>query len=58
MDLINLILERYTWVLGVLALLGVEVAPIKFSPIKTLGSALSRWLGISQLDSKERSRCQ
>ena len=52
MELIDLILERYTWVLGVLALIGVEVAPIKFSPIKTLGSALSRWLGISQLDSK------
>ena len=52
MDLINLILEKYTWVFGVLALIGVEIAPIKFSPIKMLGSVLSRWLGISQLDSK------
>lgn len=52
MELINLILEKYAWVIGVLALIGVEIAPIKFSPIKMLGSVLSRWLGISQLDSK------
>ena len=52
MYLINLILEKYTWVFGVLALIGVEIAPIKFSPIKMLGSVLSKWLGISQLDSK------
>ena len=52
MNLINLILEKYTWVIGVLALIGVEIAPIKFNPIKMLGSVLSRWLGISQLDSK------
>lgn len=52
MELINLILEKYAWVIGVLALIGVEVAPIKFSPIKMLGAVLSRWLGISQLDSK------
>lgn len=52
MDIIDLILEKYTWVLGVLALIGVEIAPIKFSPIKMFGSVLSKWLGISQLDSK------
>lgn len=54
MELIDLILERYTWVLGVLALIGVEIAPIKFSPIKMLGSVLGKWLGISQLDDKIR----
>lgn len=52
MELINLILEKYAWVIGVLTLIGVEIAPIKFSPIKMLGSVLSKWLGISQLDSK------
>lgn len=52
MKLINLILEKYAWVIGVLTLIGIEIAPIKFSPIKMLGAALSRWLGISQLDSK------
>lgn len=52
MELIDLIIEKYTWVFGILALIGVEIAPIKFSPIKMLGSVLSKWLGISQLDSK------
>ena len=52
MELINLILEKYAWVIGVLTLIGIEIAPIKFSPIKMLGAALSKWLGISQLDSK------
>lgn len=54
MELIDLILEKYTWVLGLLALIGVEIAPIKFSPIKMLGSVLGKWLGISQLDDKIR----
>ena len=52
MELINLIIKKYTWIIGVLTLIGIEIAPIKFSPIKMLGAALSRWLGISQLDSK------
>ena len=52
MELINLIIKKYTWVIGVLTLIGIEIAPIKFSPIRMLGAALSRWLGISQLDSK------
>ena len=52
MDLISLIIKKYAWVIGVLTLIGIEIAPIKFSPIKMLGAALSRWLGISQLDSK------
>lgn len=52
MGIIDLILEKYTWVLGVLALIGVEIVPIKFSPIKMLGSILGKWLGISQLDDK------
>ena len=52
MELINLIIKKYTWVIGILTLIGVEIAPIKFSPIKMLGAVLSRWLGISQLDSK------
>lgn len=52
MELINLIIKKYAWVIGLLTLIGVEIAPIKFSPIKMLGAVLSRWLGISQLDSK------
>lgn len=52
MELINLIIKKYTWIIGILTLIGIEIAPIKFSPIKMLGAVLSRWLGISQLDSK------
>lgn len=48
----RLIIEEYAWLLGVLALIGVEIAPIKFSPIKMFGTILGKWLGISQLDSK------
>lgn len=52
MDIIYNLIDKYTWVLGVLALIGVELAPIKFSPIKMFGTILGKWLGISQLDSK------
>ena len=52
MDVINELLEKYVWVLGVLALIGLEVSPIKFNPIKLLGGMLSSWLGIKQLDNK------
>lgn len=52
MELLNNILEKYAWVIGVLALIGLELSPIKFNPIKLLGGMLSSWLGIKQLDSK------
>lgn len=52
MEIVDLILEKYTWVLGVLALVGVEISPIKLSPIKWFGTCLSKWLGISQLNDK------
>jgi hypothetical protein len=43
------LVEDYTWVLGVLALVGIEVMPIKFSPIKMVGQIISNWLGISAI---------
>lgn len=49
MDFLNLILEKYTWVLGVLALVGVELSPIKLNPIKYVGKVLSSWLGIKEI---------
>lgn len=52
MELFNTLIEKYTWVLGVLALVGIEISPIKLNPIKWFGTCLSRWLGISQLDAK------
>ena len=49
MDLLNLILEKYTWLLGVLALVGVELSPIKLNPIRYVGKLLSSWLGIKEI---------
>lgn len=49
-ELLNIILEEYTWVLGVLALIGVEIMPIKVSPIKYIGKLISTWLGISKIN--------
>lgn len=48
-ELFTELMEEYTWVLGVLALIGVEVMPIKFSPIKMVGQIISNWLGISAI---------
>lgn len=44
-----MIIDKYTWVLGVLALIGLELAPIKFNPIRYVGSLLSGWLGIKSI---------
>ena len=48
-ELFTELMEEYTWVLGVLALVGIEVMPIKFSPIKMVGQVISNWLGISAI---------
>lgn len=49
MDTLNSLLEEYTWVLGVLALVGVELSPIKINPIKYAGKLISSWLGIKEI---------
>ena len=49
MNLINTIIEDYTWLLGILALIGVEIMPIKFSPIKMIGKLIATWLGITAI---------
>lgn len=46
------ILEKYTWVIGVLALVGVELSPIKINPIRYVGKVLGSWLGIKAIDEK------
>lgn len=43
------LLEEYTWVLGVLALIGIELSPIKINPIKYVGKLISSWLGIKEI---------
>ena len=50
--MITRLLDDYVWVLGVLALVGIEVSPIKINPIKYLGNMLGSWLGIKAIDDK------
>ncbi len=52
MEEINILIEKYTWLLGVLALIGIELAPIKVSPIKYVGKLIGIWLGIKEIDDK------
>lgn len=52
MEEINILIEKYTWLLGVLALIGIEVSPIKLNPIKYVGTLISAWLGIKAIDDK------
>jgi hypothetical protein len=46
------LLDKYVWLLGILALIGVELSPIKINPIKYVGKVLSSWLGIKEIDNK------
>ena len=55
MNMIEHIINSYTWMIGVLALLGIELAPIKVYPIKYIGQCLSKWLGIKQIADKVNS---
>lgn len=55
MNTIKHIIDSYTWMIGVLALLGIELAPIKVYPIKYIGECLGKWLGIKQIDDKVNS---
>ena len=52
MEEINILIEKYTWLLGALALIGVELSPIKLNPIKYVGKLISAWLGIKAIDDK------
>ena len=52
MEMLELLLDKYSWVLGILAIIGIEISPIKFNPIKAAGKMLGTWLGIKVLDDK------
>lgn len=52
MEEINILIEKYTWLLGVLALIGIELSPIKVNPIKYIGKLIGTWLGIKEIDDK------
>ena len=47
--MIQKILSQYGVIISVLALIGIEIAPIKINPIKWMFMLLSKLLGIEQL---------
>lgn len=46
------IFDKYTWFIGALALVGIELSPIKINPIKSAGKMMGSWLGIKEIDEK------
>lgn len=46
------LIDNYVWLLGILALIGIELSPIKISPIKYLGVVIGGWLGIKEIKEK------
>lgn len=48
----NEILEQYGTLIGFLALIGIELSPIKFSPFSLLGKICGKLLGINALETK------
>ena len=48
----NEILEQYGALIGFLALIGIELSPIKFNPFSLLGKICGKLLGINELNEK------
>ena len=48
----NEILEQYGALIGFLALIGIELSPIKFNPFSLLGKICGKLLGINALEKK------
>lgn len=49
MEILQTIVEKYTWLIALLALFGIEVSPIKFNPITLIGKLFGRFLGIDKI---------
>lgn len=49
MEILQTIVEKYTWLIALLALFGIEVSPIKFNPITLIGKLFGRFLGINKI---------
>lgn len=49
MEILQTIVEKYTWLIALLALFGIEVSPIKFNPITLIGKLLGKFLGINKI---------
>lgn len=52
MEILEIFLEKYAWAIGVLALIGIELTPIKLNPIRYVGKLISSWIGIKAIDDK------
>ena len=50
--MLNQILEQYGVIIGFLALIGIEISPIKFNPFSLLGKICGKLLGINALETK------
>lgn len=50
--MLNQILEQYGIFIGFLALIGIEISPIKFNPFTLLGKICGKLLGIDSLEKK------
>ena len=49
MEILQTLVEKYTWLITLLALFGIEVSPIKFNPITLIGKLLGKFLGINKI---------
>lgn len=49
MEILQTLVEKYTWLIALLALFGIEVSPIKFNPITLIGKLLGKFLGINKI---------
>lgn len=49
MEILQTLVEKYTWLIALLALFGIEVSPIKFNPITLIGKLFGRFLGIDKI---------
>ena len=51
MEILQTLVEKYTWLITLLALFGIEVSPIKFNPITLIGKLFGKFLGINKINS-------
>lgn len=45
-------IEKFKWLIAIASLIGIEIAPIKISPLSWLGKIVGKLLGIDDIDKK------
>ena len=43
-------IEEFKWLITIISLIGIEIAPIKISPLSWLGKIVGKLLGIDDID--------